>query len=89
MVRVTDTTRERDKQFKLRLSRNEHQALLGHAEAKGLKPSDVLRQYVRSLEEFGNQKGSGVRACCHGTVGCSGRGDKHWCASTSKKAARR
>jgi len=83
---VNDPARERDKQFKLRLSRNEHQALLGHAEAKGLKPSDVLRQYVRSLEEFANQKVSlsKTKMCCHGTAGCSGRGDKHWCGTTKK-----
>ena len=88
---MADASRERDAQFKLRLSKNEYQALIGHSDAKGLRPSDVLRLYIRSLDEFANQKGSGdkTKACCHGTIGCLGRGDKHWCQSKTQKKSTR
>jgi hypothetical protein len=39
-------------EFKLRLTDSEHEALRTRADAEGLSLSDVLRQVIRSFENF-------------------------------------
>ncbi len=43
---------KRGKQFKFTLSPGEHKALVAHAENAGMTPTDILRQFIRGLDEF-------------------------------------
>jgi len=42
----------RNVDFKFRVSPEERDALAAHAQARGMKAADVLRQYIRGLPEF-------------------------------------
>ena len=42
--------------FKVRLSAAEHAALRKHASACGLRPTDIVRQFIRGLNEFEPKK---------------------------------
>ena len=46
---------DRNVEFKLRLSPEEHEALRAHAEGRGLKPTDVLRLHIRGFVEFARE----------------------------------
>jgi hypothetical protein len=48
--------------FKFRISPEERDALAAHAQARGMKAADVLRQYIRSLPEFGESSPRGKPA---------------------------